>query len=123
MDICAVALNRKEENGNTDFEYQPFPVKFGVRERRSTAAVQTLREIWRAFGSRGAFGLRRLQRRFRRAMLPGVKTNGRHLKCNPFSKLPNWNLEASDGNCNGVLRFSFQKSKVLHGTSCAAIWS
>ena len=58
MDICAVALNRKEENGNTDFEYQPSPVKFGrVRaavNRRSPDASRNLegfrrsRSVWTA---------------------------------------------------------------------------
>jgi hypothetical protein len=36
-DICAVALNRKAENGDTDFECELFPVKFG-RARAATSA-------------------------------------------------------------------------------------
>jgi hypothetical protein len=52
MDICAVALNRKEENGNTDFEYQPFPR--AAVNRRSPDASRNLegfrqsRSVWTA---------------------------------------------------------------------------
>jgi hypothetical protein len=85
----------KEKMGIPTLSINRFRSSSGVRERRSTAAVQTLREIWRAFGGRGAFGLRRLQRRFPMVTPSWVKTNGKYLKCNPLSKIPNWNLEAA----------------------------
>jgi hypothetical protein len=57
-DICASGWDRKEENGNTDFECELFPVKFGrsraAVNRRSPDASRNLegfrrsRSVWNA---------------------------------------------------------------------------
>jgi hypothetical protein len=94
-DFRASGWNRKEENGNTDFEHQPFPVKFGrmraAVNRRSPDASRNLdgfrrsRSAWTAATSAPLL----------RATHSWVKTNGKYLMFNPLFKIPIWNLEAS----------------------------